>query len=62
MQELDITDLMTNGNIDEIIFYLTHYRSFGFNKLDWDGWDSTIKLYRDKDMDSLEDWGIPITP
>ena len=42
--DLDITDLVGEGDISKIIDALSYYKSFGYEKLYWDGYDSWIKI------------------
>ena len=43
---VDITENVGSGNVDHIISILKRYRESGWDRLYWDGYDSTIQLYK----------------
>ena len=42
--DLDISDLIGEGDLSKIIDALSYYKSLGYEKLYWDGYDSWIKI------------------
>lgn len=50
-ERIDLTDLIANGNVEEIISKLRELLSLGFNKLYWDGYDASIHLYKKKEAE-----------
>ena len=57
MKEIDITDTIVNGDIDNIIQCLTQLRSVGYNRLYWDGFDSYIEVYNSHQPERLNPEG-----
>ncbi len=44
--EIDITDLIGSGDVKSIVQSLVDYLDLGYTKLFWDGYDSSIYIYK----------------
>jgi len=45
-EEIDITENVAHGDIDEIIDLLQKWKKQGYDRLYWDGYDSAIYVYK----------------
>lgn len=45
-KDVDITENIASGEVDHIISVLKRFREIGYDKLYWDGYDSSIHLYK----------------
>ena len=59
-RELNITDQIAEGDIDNIIKLLTELRKSGFNKLFFDGYHGSIYLYKNPDIDQTLNPDVPV--
>lgn len=46
---VDITDEIAHGDVQYIIDMLEKFKKLGWNRLYWDGYDSSIHLYKSKE-------------
>ena len=53
MKDIDITDIVKDGDIDKIILCLVQLRSVGYDSLYWDGYDSSIEVYQSNQPERL---------
>lgn len=64
-REIDITENIASGNIDHILTILHRFRETGFDRLYWDGYESSISLYKSHEnsspkVDKKEETNKPI--
>lgn len=53
-KRIDITENIASGEIDHIISVLKRFQESGFDRLYWDGYDSTIHLYKSSEAESCK--------
>ena len=52
MKKIDITENIASGNVEHIISILKRYLESGYDKLYWDGYDSSICVFKSTKSDN----------
>jgi hypothetical protein len=51
MENIDITDLIVEGNLGKIISYLNMFKLIGYDSIYFDRYNASIELYKSESKD-----------
>ena len=55
INKIDITDFINKGNLEEIIPFLIELFSLGYRKIDFDGYDASIEIFKTNENEKYID-------